>query len=133
MCLVDRLAAAETLLIGAAAGRRGLGARTRPPSAAKSEMRKNEFMPPAPTERRKTRNRDLTCPNEIAELSVHYWLSRVRTSSAGGMGAITTCVRTSGANKERLLSRNPAQSSPRAIMHPFGGEHVSVEDGSTED
>ena len=27
---------------------------------------------PAPSEGRKTRNRDLTCPNEIAELSARY-------------------------------------------------------------
>ncbi len=52
--------AAETPFNGAVAGRRGLGAGPRSPSAAGSQMRKNEFMSPAPPERHRTRNRALT-------------------------------------------------------------------------
>ena len=55
-----RPAAAETPFNGAVAGRCGLGAGPRSPSAAGSQMRKNEFMPPAPPERHRTRNRALT-------------------------------------------------------------------------
>ena len=69
---ICRPAAAPINGVSAAAGRRGLGAGPRPSSSAGSEMRKREFMPPASTDGHGTRNRGLTCPNEIAELTVHY-------------------------------------------------------------
>ena len=70
---ICRPAAAPLNGVSAAAGRRGLGAGPRPPSAAGSEMRKNEFMPPASPEGHRTRNQVLTFLIEIAELSVHYF------------------------------------------------------------
>ena len=64
----------QRLTRGAAtSGRRGLGAGPRQPSAAKSEMRKYEFMPPASPEGHRTRNQVLTFLIEIAELSAHYF------------------------------------------------------------
>ena len=69
---ICRPAAAPINGVSAAAGRRGLGAGPRPPSAAGSEMRKTEFMPPASPEGHRTRNQVLTFPIEIAELTAHY-------------------------------------------------------------
>ena len=78
-------------------------------------MRKNEFM--APAEMRKTRNRDLACPNEIAEQSVLYldgldrkqlyagWVDRAAAAlkpRRGRSKAVAACIRTCEANRDRM-------------------------------
>ena len=77
-----RPSAAPINTVSAATGRRGLGASPRPPVPRRSEARRKEVMPPASTEGHRMRNRVLTCPAEIAELSAHNCLETLRRPTA---------------------------------------------------
>ena len=79
-------------------------------------MRKDEFMPPAAAEMRKTRNRGLACPNEIAEQSVRY-LDGLDQEAA---------VRRAGRPGRRSPEAAPRPVQSRRGLHP----HLRGQQGS---